>query len=90
MVRNDGIVDLGIWKNISPSELIIPLDVHVHRSSLLLGITERKSADIKTAEEITEFLNQLFPGDPCKGDFALFAYAAVTKNPLWSESQNND
>ncbi len=90
MVRNDGIVDLGIWKNISPSELIIPLDVHVHRSSLLLGITERKSADIKTAEEITEFLNQLFPGDPCKGDFTLFAYAAVTKNPLWSESQKND
>ncbi len=77
MVRNDGIVDLGIWKKISPAELIIPLDVHVHRSALEMGITSRKSADIITAMEITHFLNEVFPGDPCLGDFALFAYAAV-------------
>ncbi len=77
MVRNDGIVDLGLWKSISPAALIIPLDVHVHRSAVNLGITQRKSADIRTAMEITEFLNNIFPDDPCKGDFALFAYQAV-------------
>ena len=76
MVRNDGVVDLGIWKSISPSELIIPLDVHVHRSALNLGITQRKGADIVTATEITQFLKEIFPDDPCMGDFALFAYAA--------------
>ncbi len=76
MVRNDGIIDIGIWKKTSPDQLIIPLDVHVHRSALELGITKRKSADIITAVEITEFLKIVFPGDPCKGDFALFAYAA--------------
>lgn len=76
MVRNDGIVDLGIWQNISPCELIIPLDVHVHRSALNLGITKRNSADFTTAQEITNFLKEVFPEDPCKGDFALFAYAA--------------
>lgn len=76
MVRNDGIVDLGVWKNISPSDLIIPLDVHVHRSAIKMGITKRKSADIVTALEITEYLKKIFPDDPCKGDFALFAYAA--------------
>ena len=76
MVRNDGIVDLGIWKSISPSELIIPLDVHVHRSALNMGITQRKGADIVTATEITQFLKEIFPYDPCMGDFALFAYAA--------------
>lgn len=78
-VRNDGIVDLGLWKNSSPDSLIIPLDVHVHRSALNLGITSRNSADITTAKEITEFLKEAFPGDPCKGDFALFAYAASNK-----------
>ena len=77
MVRNDGIVDLGLWKNISPQELVIPLDVHVHRSSRNLQITSRNSADITTAMEITVFLREVFPGDPCKGDFALFAYAAT-------------
>ena len=77
MVRNDDIVDLGVWRNISPSDLIIPLDVHVHRSALNLGITNRKSADIITANEITNYLKTIFPDDPCKGDFALFAYAAT-------------
>jgi len=74
MVRNDGIVDLGIWKAISPADLIIPLDVHVHQTALALGITERKSTDIRTAMEITDFLKECFPEDPCLGDFALFAY----------------
>lgn len=73
MVRDDGIVDLGLWKNTDKGELIIPLDVHVHRTALLLGITQRKSADYKTALEITEFLKEVFPNDPVLGDFALFA-----------------
>mgnify|MGYP003310447095 CR=1 FL=1 len=76
MVRRDGAVDLGLWKNISPAELIIPLDVHVHRNALELGITSRKSTDYKTAEEITEYLRQVFPSDPVLGDFALFAVTA--------------
>lgn len=76
LVRSDGIVDLGVWKNIKPCDLIIPLDVHVHRNALEMGITSRKSADITTAMEITDFLKKVFPEDPCKGDFALFAYSA--------------
>ncbi len=79
MVRKDGIVDLGLWKNTSPASLVIPLDVHVHRSARNMGITSRNSADITTAQEITQFLHKAFPGDPCKGDFALFAYAASIK-----------
>lgn len=87
MVRDDGIVDMGIWKSISPANLIIPLDVHVHRSALELGITKRKSADITTAREITEYLKQIFPQDPTIGDFALFAYAATAKAA--AEKQKN-
>lgn len=76
MVRDDGIVDLGIWKKISKEDLLIPLDVHVHRSALNLGITCRTTPDHKCVLEITEYLKSIFPDDPCKGDFALFAYAA--------------
>ena len=79
MVRDDGKVDLGIWKEISPDSLIIPLDVHVHREAIKLGITSRKSSDITTAKEITQYLKNVFPGDPCLGDFALFAYGASEK-----------
>jgi uncharacterized protein (TIGR02757 family) len=74
MVRNDGIVDLGLWKGISPKDLIIPLDVHVFNSAVKLGITTRKSPDYKAAQEITEYLLTVFPDDPLLGDFALFVY----------------
>ena len=80
MVRDDKKVDLGLWKNSSPANLIIPLDLHVHRNALALKITTRKSADLQTAIEITDFLKTIFPGDPCKGDFALFAFSAYEKN----------
>ncbi|AGY53850.1 hypothetical protein BRDCF_p1223 [Bacteroidales bacterium CF] len=82
MVRNDGIVDLGVWKNSKPADLVIPLDVHVHRSALEMGITTRKSADFKTAMEITEYLRKIFPSDPCVGDFALFAFAATSSRKI--------
>lgn len=87
MVRNDGIVDLGLWKNTSPASLLIPLDVHVHRSALQMGITARKGADYTTASEITGFLKKVFPEDPCLGDFALFAYAAHKKNNQQTSNQ---
>jgi len=74
MVRNDGIVDLGIWKDSDPAELIIPLDVHVYEEAVCLGLTSRKQKDLQTAVEITDVFRDIFPGDPCKGDFALFGY----------------
>ncbi len=88
-VRNDGIVDLGLWKSIKPADLIIPLDVHVHRTALDLGITQRHSADYTTAKEITEFLLEVFPEDPCIGDFALFAYSASNR-PATSGSKSKN
>jgi uncharacterized protein (TIGR02757 family) len=72
MVRNDGIVDLGIWKKISPSELFIPLDVHVGRVSRSLGLVARKQNDRKTVEELTSVLRKINPEDPVLYDFGLF------------------
>lgn len=89
MVRQDGIVDFGIWGNfIKPHELIIPLDTHVHQISLELGLTQQKSATLKTAVEITEALKKVFPDDPCLGDFALFGYGI--NNSTISKSSTSD
>lgn len=80
MVRDDGKVDIGVWKNISKRELIIPLDVHVFNSAKTLGITNRKNPDYKAAIEITEFLKGVFPDDPLLGDFALFSLDLLKKD----------
>lgn len=70
MVRTKDI-DLGVWDNIQPSKLIIPLDTHISRISRCLGLTQRSASDWKTAKEITESLKKLAPRDPLKYDFAL-------------------
>lgn len=77
MVRDDGKVDLGIWKDTDKKELLIPLDVHVHRSALELGLTKRNSTDLKTVIEITDAFREIFPNDPCLGDFALFGHGII-------------
>ena len=77
MVRDDGKVDLGVWKNTSPAELLIPLDVHVYDTAAAIGLTSRKQKDIVTVREITDAFSEILPGDPCKGDFALFGYGVT-------------
>lgn len=74
LVRNDGKVDLGVWTHSSPGSLVIPLDVHVYSQASELGLTTRKTRDLQTALEITGAFLDIFPGDPAKGDFALFGY----------------
>ena len=73
MVRRGSTVDLGLWKWVDPAELLIPLDVHVMQEAIGLGlIPEGTAASRKTAELLTSALAEVFPGDPCRGDFALF------------------
>lgn len=71
MVRNGDDLDFGLWKDIEPAKLIIPLDTHIARISRNIGLTKRKSPDWKMAEEITENLKMLDPKDPVKYDFAI-------------------
>lgn len=72
LVRNDGIVDMGVWTRLSPAQLIIPLDVHVARMSRTIWHDLPKTERLSMALIITEHLSQLCPEDPCKYDFALF------------------
>jgi uncharacterized protein (TIGR02757 family) len=73
MVRDDKKgVDFGIWKNISPANLICPFDLHVERVARKLKLIKRKQTDWLTAIELTENLRLLDAQDPVKYDFALF------------------
>lgn len=77
MVRDDGKVDLGLWNETDKRTLLIPLDTHVQAQAMALGLTQRQQKDLKTAIEISEALKNVFPEDPCLGDFALFGYGVT-------------
>jgi uncharacterized protein (TIGR02757 family) len=68
--RNDGI-DLGIWENVIPSALVMPLDTHVASAAARMGLTRRKTVDWTMAEEITDALRLIDPDDPVRFDFSL-------------------
>ena len=77
MVRDDGKVDFGLWKDSDKKDLILPLDVHVYTQATELGLTGRGQKDIVTAQEITDAFREIWPEDPCLGDFALFGYGVT-------------
>lgn len=72
LVRCDGIVDLGVWTEIKPSQLYIPLDVHVGDTARALGLVTRRANDKRTVVELTNVLRKMRPDDPVIYDFALF------------------
>lgn len=72
LVRDDGIVDLGVWNAITPAQLYIPLDVHVGDTARNLGLVTRKANDRRTTVELTRMLRTLRPDDPVIYDYALF------------------
>lgn len=74
MCRNGSPVDFGLWTVCEPRNLIMPLDTHVHKQAIRLGLTTRRTPDLRTAIEITDRFAEIFPDDPTKGDFALFGY----------------
>ena len=77
MVRKDSCgVDFGIWKQISPSQLVVPLDVHVARVAHRLGLLPANKADWKNAELLTLLLKELNENDPAIYDYALFGLGA--------------
>ena len=71
MVRGPDEVDLGAWKGVPRSALVVPLDTHLARIARYLGLTDRADMSWRTAEEITASLRRLDPDDPVRFDFAL-------------------
>jgi len=73
MIRQDTSgVDFGIWKQISPSILSCPLDVHTGNVARRLGLLTRSFNDAKAVQELDANLRILDSTDPVKYDFALF------------------
>jgi len=80
MVRNDNAgVDFGLWKNLSPSQLSCPLDVHSGKVARKLGLLYRTQNDAKALLELDTYLRKLDPEDPVKYDFALFGLGVFEK-----------
>jgi len=75
MVRRDE-VDPGGWSCVRPAQLVVPLDVHMHRVCTALGLTRRRQADLRAALEITDAFRCLRPDDPVRYDFALMHLSA--------------
>ena len=70
MVRCDA-VDPGGWTGIRASQLVVPLDVHMHRMGRVLGLLRRRTPDLKAARELTNGFRRVCPEDPVRYDFAL-------------------
>ncbi len=91
MVRQDHI-DFGLWPELEPAKLIIPLDTHVAQVSRRLRLTRLKSPGLAMALEITENLKRFDPADPVKYDFALCRLGMLrdrsqfTVHGSWSET----
>ena len=79
MVRRNSEVDFGIWKNILPAQLVIPLDLHVARVARHFNLLTRTSKNWDAALELTETLLTIDPEDPVKFDYALFALGVLEK-----------
>ena len=77
MVRKDKRgVDFGIWNKIKPSQLLLPLDVHVDKVARQLNLINRKQRDWQTVVELTGKMKVFDPKDPVKYDYALFGLSA--------------
>jgi uncharacterized protein (TIGR02757 family) len=70
MVRRDAL-DFGVWRRVSPSKLVVPLDTHVIRVGRCLRLTAYTSPGWRMARDITASLRRLDPDDPVKYDYSL-------------------
>ncbi len=71
VVRNDDGIDLGLWKSLSPSQLMLPIDTHLLKVLTQLKWTRSKNVTWRTVEETTGYLRLISATDPIKYDFAL-------------------
>ena len=78
MVRADSPVDLGLWRFIDKTTLVMPLDTHVLDEAVRLGLASARQASMSAAVRLTAAMAEVFPDDPLRGDFALFGHGLHT------------
>lgn len=69
MIRKD-LPDFGLW-DYPASKLLIPVDTHIAKLSLYLGLTTRKTIDIEFSREVSAILRKYNKEDPVRYDFSL-------------------
>lgn len=79
MVRQDSPVDIGLWKNISPSKLLVPCDTHSLDAACEFGIISKVDETKTVCVKVTEFAKTIFPDDPARMDFALYGHGEESK-----------
>ncbi|MCR5217463.1 TIGR02757 family protein [Treponema sp.] len=85
MVRDNSPVDMGLWTWYKKTDLLLPLDTHVMNQATELKMLAPTStgkvqaASFKKAIALTRSLQEVFPDDPVKGDFALFGLGVNSK-----------
>lgn len=72
-------VDFGLWNKIRKDQLLLPLDVHVQRVAMSLGLLSRKQADWQAVQALTAEVRKFDASDPAKYDFALFGLGVLEK-----------
>ena len=90
LVRDDGIVDIGVWKCIPKSKLFIPLDVHAGNTARELGLLTRKANDRRSVELLTESMREICPEDPALLDFALFGLGVEKASAPKTTAEESD
>lgn len=88
MVRRDNL-DLGLFSEISPADLLMPLDTHTHKMGLMLGLIDRKQADQKCMLELSNALKNFCNYDPLKYDFALYRISQTNDEKSLKELLKN-
>lgn len=83
MVRSPSPVDLGLWADfIRKDTLYVPLDTHVIQMASALNLITGRTASWRTVVRLSEAMGEVFPGDPARGDFALFGYGVDADKAL--------
>ena len=77
-------LDLGLWTQFAPSELVMPLDVHVVNSARHLKLMPRATLNWKAAAELTAVCRRVVPADPVVLDYALFG---LSQSGYWADAQ---
>lgn len=65
-------VDFGLWKSFKPNQLLCPLDVHVERTAVELGLLGQGGNPWERTVKLTNLLLTMDANDPVRYDFALF------------------
>jgi uncharacterized protein (TIGR02757 family) len=81
MVRPADGIDLGLWPEVSPEILLVPVDTHIHKLATNLGICSSKSLSYRASIEITRALRVFDARDPVKYDFSLCHMGMLQRCP---------